>query len=193
MAAVWRSPRISPASSSIPPTFFLYSRENAALITVPAVRSASRRSISLTASIFLISHSAFLRQARFIRRKPSTVSCNPIPQYKRHSNKEFIEDDGNSLGFYILAKSKLIYYHNFIILFRHDLTSVKDDFLLAILQRLYHKSSACEGYFVLQQMRKAPHYKGEAQSQHCFFKLQSPSRRSASRRSAPCCTGQFFA
>lgn len=28
--------------------------------------------------------------------------------------------------------------------------------------------------FVLQQTRKVPHYKGEAQSQHCFFSLLSP-------------------
>ena len=36
-------------------------------------------------------------------------------------------------------------------------------------------------------MRKAPHYRGEAQSQHWFFSFQSPSRGLASKRSGPCC------
>ena len=56
---------------------------------------------------------------------------------------------------------------------------------------IYHKSSACERYFVLLQMRKAPHYRGEAQSQHWFFSFQSPSRRSASKRSGPYCAPTY--
>ena len=34
---------------------------------------------------------------------------------------------------------------------------------------IYHKSSACERYFVLLQMRKAPHYRGETLLPQRFY------------------------